>query len=510
MMSSDHIQELNFLFPVEFDAELAQILSEGMDLLSDYPEIRQRIISDMDDYSRAEKEKRLANEQWERDHRQLELINVPDNDSQPVTRSPMELATGRPRLKPELVYLFFICRGYYGGLYTKDNWSRIYDSITFRSFAERSLPQRYPSPTAISEHLNHISNDTRECIMQCQLAKVTGLKLDDFQTLAIDSTHIHSRSAWPVDTTLILKSLNRAYNLGQHMHNHDLDDFKPWHCPRWLKDLDTLEFQINMSKGRKRRRLSRKFLEKARKMENRLSSLWDDMDEIVSNHDLLPSKKVQLERHWNLLIDSLTEASILNDVAWRRLVDGEKVEREDFEKIFSTSDRSAAFIEKGGREKVFGYRVQFGRSRNGLVTSVIVPEGNAADSTMLVPMTDEHIKKTTVIPESVTTDDGYSSGKGRTILLKRGVKNVSINGSKGKKITPVEEWESELFNELRSHRSAVESLMFTGKFKFNFGQFSRCGIEAVRAEMLEKVIAHNFWRIAHEKARQKPKLAAAS
>jgi hypothetical protein len=507
-MNYDHIQGLDFLFPVEFDPELAQILSEAMDLWVGSPEIKQRISNDMDDYSLSEKRKRLADEEWEHNHRQLELIPALKNDSQPGISSPIELATGRPRLKSELIFLFFICRGYYGGLYTKDNWSRIYDSMTFRGFAAKYLPQTYPSKTAISEHLNHINNDTREYILGCQLAKVTGLNLDDFQTLAIDSTHIHSRSAWPVDTTLILKLLNRAYNLGQRMHSYGLDDFKHWHCPRWLKELDALEFQINMSKGRKRRRLSRKFLNKARKMEDRLSSLWEDMDAIVDNHNLPPSKSEQLERHWNLLLDSVSEASILNDIAWRRMVDGEKVKREDFEKIFSASDRSAAFIEKGGREKVFGYRVQFGRSRNGLVTSVIVPEGNAADSTMLVPMTDEHIKQTTVIPESVTTDDGYSSGKGRDTLLYLGVKNVSINGSKGKKITPAEEWESETFKELRAHRSAVESLMFTGKFKFNFGQFSRCGIDAVRAEMLEKVIAHNFWRIAYEKARQKPQLAA--
>ena len=428
-MNNDHIQGLEFLFPVEFDHELAQILSEAMDLWVEFPEIKQRISNGMDDYSLSEKKKRLADEQWEHNHRQLELISILENASQPVTSSPIELATGRPRLKPELIYLFFICRGYYGGLYTKDNWSRIYDSMTFRGFAAKYLPQTYPSRTAISEHLNHISNDTREYILGCQLTRVTGLKLDDFQTLAIDSTHIHSRSAWPVDTTLILKLLNRAYNLGQRMHKHGLDKFKHWHCPRWLEELNSLEFQINMSKRRKRRRLSRKFLNKARKMEDRLSSLWEDMDTVVSNHDLPPSKKEQLELHWNLLLDSLAEASILNDVAWRRLVDGEKVKRDDFEKIFSASDRSAAFIEKGGREKVFGYRVQFGRSRDGFITSVIVPEGNAADSTMLVPMTDEHIKQTTVIPESITTDDGYSSGKGRDTLLDRGVQNVSINGT---------------------------------------------------------------------------------
>jgi hypothetical protein len=42
-------------------------------------------------------------------------------------------------------------------------------------------------------------------------------------------------------------------------------------------------------------------------------------------------------------------------------------------------------------------------------------------------------------------------------------------------------------------------MIFTLRFKFNLHRFSRIGLEAVKAEFSEKVIAYNFWRNAHSK-----------
>ena len=168
--------------------------------------------------------------------------------------------------------------------------------------------------------------------------------------------------------------------------------------------------------------------------------------------------------------------------------------------------RSARFIKKGGRQTVFGYKIQLGRSANGFITSVLVPEGNAADSELLLLMVLDHLQRTGVIPNLVSTDDGYASAKGRNDVIKLGVKDVSINGSKGKKLTPEEDWTSQTYSQARSDRSAVESLMFTGKHGFEFGQFHRRGITGVRCEMLEKVMAYNFWRISYERTRQTEKL----
>ena len=56
------------------------------------------------------------------------------------------------------------------------------------------------------------------------------------------------------------------------------------------------------------------------------------------------------------------------------------------------------------------------------------------------------------------------------------------------------QWESQAYKEARRCRSAVESLMSTIKDGFEFGQLGRCGIEAVRDELLEKVLAYNCCR----------------
>jgi IS5 family transposase len=101
-----------------------------------------------------------------------------------------------------------------------------------------------------------------------------------------------------------------------------------------------------------------------------------------------------------------------------------------------------------------------------------------------------------VVPKKVSTDDGYAFRKSRDHLLAAGPKVVSISGSKGKKITPPEDWDDPEYQAARNDRSAIESLMFTLKHGFDFGRVARRGLENVRAEMLEKVLAYNFCRMA--------------
>ena len=76
-------------------------------------------------------------------------------------------------------------------------------------------------------------------------------------------------------------------------------------------------------------------------------------------------------------------------------------------------------------------------------------------------------------------------------LKELGVNVVSINGSKGKKITALSDWEDPVYQKARADRSSVESLMFTLKFNYDFGRLGRLGHSAVKTEMLEKILAHN-------------------
>ena len=137
-----------------------------------------------------------------------------------------------------------------------------------------------------------------------------------------------------------------------------------------------------------------------------------------------------------------------------------------------------------------------------------VPEGNTADSAQFVPCIRDAIARTGALA-ALVGNDGYSSRAGKEKPEEIGIGIVSISGSKGKKITDPEEWDSEPFRKARNDRSAVESLMFTLKDGFEFGRLSRRGIDAARSELTGKVLAYNFCRKIEIRKRQAEQLRLA-
>jgi hypothetical protein len=54
-----------------------------------------------------------------------------------------------------------------------------------------------------------------------------------------------------------------------------------------------------------------------------------------------------------------------------------------------------------------------------------------------------------------------------------GIKVVSISGAKGKKLIEAPQWKSQPYRQARAERSAIESLVFTLKEGFEFGEMVR-------------------------------------
>ncbi len=487
------------------DTKMAKVLEKAMELVRKYPEIIERIKQDQELDAKKSKLPRVLDKLWEEDQTlPLPLEVILANERGDLVAEDLELKVGHPRLKAEVVYLFMALRGCYGSVCSQNSWDRFSDSMTLRYYLDRYM-SRIPGRTTVLENLNAVSEDTRSFIINCQLAHVLDLGLDDFLKQTIDSTSVDANSAWPTELHLIQSFLNDAYRLGQRLDQFSLLNFHKWHIPGWLEELSDIEFEVNLSSRRKRRAFKTsylKFVKRAFKIVDYLAGEYDRFEDLVGGVDLMPSLRVPLTRLWERPGSDLLESYILLDYTAERVLGSGNTNRKAYEKIYSVSDRSARFINKGGRQTVFGYKIQLGRSENGFITSVLVPEDNAADSGQLLPMVLDHRNRTRILPGLVSTDDGYSSIKGRNDVLELGVKDISISGSKGKRITPQEDWESSVYSQARSNRSAVESLMFTGKHCFEFGQFHRRGIDGVRCEMLEKVMAYNFWRISYEQARQ--------
>jgi len=494
----------NLISPLP-DTDFRDFLDEVDHLLCFAPQIIEKIEQDLD--SHALKKKRLREQDREFFQNQtdkLPALDLPDPDASAAT-SPSTLLEGRPRMSATAVFLYLMLRGFLGSLTSKSARRMILESISLDDYLNRHGLKR-SGETTILENVNAVSFETRNFIMDRQIELVLHEELDDFKEATIDSTSVKANSSWPTDGKILIGLLGRAHRIGQQLHSLGLKDFRKGWLPRWLEKIHALEFRICLIAGkpksrRKMKKYYRQLLKLGKQSAEALARELANLEETLDIEKLPPSRREMCLRVLAQIRSDIADAKRVIAYANDRVFHG--ITLPSTEKIMSLADGSAAYIKKGGREAVIGYKPQLVRSAKGFVTSLIVPEGNAADSSELEPAIRESIRRTGVVAGLVSTDDGYSSAKGRAALLDMGVKDVSISGAKGRKITTPADWESEKYREARRQRSAVESLMFTIKDGFEFGKLGRRGIDAVRQELSEKVLAYNTCRIILIRQRRK-------
>ncbi len=484
-------RQLIFFNPL--NSRLSDFLNEIHQIARFEPAIVERIDEDLDLYAKKKKLQRLA------DARFLEgqTPDLPELKMQlrALKLEDVELETGRPRTEAYVVYLFLMLRGFNGGC--KDQHARLLleESVTLRLWLE-NLGLELPPASTLSDNLNAVSNATREFILQAQLHYIFEKGLDDFGKCLMDSTAVQANSDWPTDSNLMLKLIARICAIGSQLHRMGLPDINAVGLAAQQEELRRMSQQIDFLKGKARRQGRRKKLYfqlvwRVRRLRKRLLRDFERAKRnLETRTDLLPSRRLMAERAVSLLTGDLDALEQAARVCERRIMEGEKVPVA--EKILSISDPDAAFIVKGGWESVVGYRPQLARSGNGFVTALLLPRGNAADSPQLAPMVRQQIANTGVTPSMVSADDGYSSREGREEVLELGVNVVSISGAKGKKLIEPSQWKSPEYRRARAERSAIESLVFTLKESFDFGEMMRRSSENVLAEMLEKALAYNI------------------
>ena len=476
------------------DCEMKKVLDEAVSLLAGHLKILSCIEADQDAVGKAKKKIRQADQRWQA------IQTLPLGlcvGAEPVAADALTLGQGRPRMKPELVYVFLVLRGYLGSIGDQEARDRLLDSTTVQLYLFRR-GEVMPGWTTILENVNAVSNATRNLILDAQLALILDEGLDDFSQVLLDSTAVKAHSAWPTDARLLLGLLERAFVGSQKLEDFGLSNIPVWWVPRWLKKLRQLLFKINNATGKpgsksKRKKHYRQFFNNAAKILDHLILHCVEREPLQEAADQPPSRRALLVKLWQRLVQDVGDACAVFHYAEGRIFE-DKV-RPAAEKLLSLADGEAAYIKKGGREAVIGYKPQLARSAQGFVPALLVPEGHAADSTQLVPLVQQIQERTGVTPHDLGSDDGYTSQQGRDALLATGVEQISFSGSKGKKLLSEEEWNDPAYVEARRQRSAIESLIFTLKHVFAFGHLRRRGREEVYAELLEKVIAYHFSRM---------------
>ncbi|MBT7163972.1 MAG: transposase [Victivallales bacterium] len=479
--------------------ELRDIILEGLAISAATPEIFQLICGDVDLAAKKEKAGRLADQRW-LEKTTPALFEDGSGDDPEIAPGKLSLQTGRARLlDDEAIFVLYLCRGHLHSTTTPNAMDRLSDSVLIGEYlAARGM--RLPARTTLWSYLAAISPATRASIDLATVRHILGEGLDDMSQVAIDSFSVKADSAWPTDSGLLPKLLGRAFLVGNRMmERFGIRGFTGGCVPGWLKQLKSLDFSISCNCGKPNSRsttekLYLEVLEIATKIVERLARQLETLEPVWSGGDFMPSRQARFEQECGTVFDCLGQAVFLCEHARERICEGKS--RPAAEKVLSVSDRTAAYIKKGAREAVVGYKPQVLRTGNGFITVAELLPGNPADSGRLLPVVTSHIDQAGVVPSRVTGDDGYSCAATRNMLIRMGIEVVSISGSKGRKITSDEEWDSEPYVQARSARSAVESVIWVLRHNGGLYRFSRRGLDAVRAELQERVLAYNLSRCA--------------
>ncbi len=474
------------------DSDLRAFLGEAHTLIEASPRLVDAVETDLDRHALRKKAARVADARWlAKRTAPLPGLPEPAGDVDP----PLLLQQGRPRTPAYVVLVALLLRGYSGaGFKSGDVTCAMAESITLHVFFA-NLGLQMPGRSTLTELVNAVSNETRLLVLDAQVARALRLGLDDFDTMLQDSTHVGGNTAWPTDSRLMVALVSRLVRVGEGLERVQLPAIESGEVRKVLAKMVRLDREIAFSQGkqdgkRDRRRRYEKLLRMASQVHKLLTTHVTSLTVAMAALDVRPSHKKMAARAVERLRADLDALATVRTACEARVLREEKVPMS--EKILSLSDPDAGFISKGQREPVIGYKPQIARSGAGFVTGLRLPQGNAADSQQLVPMVEEVIARTHVVPKVLSVDDGYASADNVKALKMRDIDVISINGAKGRALTARADWESDVYAEARDKRSAVESLMFTLKHGFHFGEVARRGLPAVLAELLEKVLAYNL------------------
>jgi hypothetical protein len=501
--------------PVESD--LLMFVQEAHRLVAAFPSLVALVAADLDAHGCRKKAVRLADTAWIA-ARTAALPGIA-SEAGVIDPAQLRLQQGRERTPAYVVLMAVLLRGYFAAGFKACNVATMMrESITLHLFFT-NLGLKMPGRSTLTELVNAVTNETRLRILDAQAADVLRLGLDDFSTMLQDSTHVEGNTVWPTDSRTMVALVARVLHVGARLASVRLPVIQSPKAQRHLDALIKLDREIDMSRGKgERARAWKRRYEKVLWRANRVRGLLADavvqVEKALGSLDVRPSQKAVATRVVGRLradVDALAKV-ILHCEA--RIHAELKVPMAD--KILSVSDPDVGFIAKGQREPVIGYKPQIARSGAGFITGLLLPKGNAADSGQLVPMVDEVVQRTTRVPRVLSLDDGYASNANVEAMKTRGIEVVSINGSKGRALTACAAWNSDDYADARDLRSAVESLMFTLKQGFDFGEVARRGLTAVYGELLEKALAYNLCQVVRKRDavgqhdREAPALAPAA
>lgn len=364
-------------------------------------------------------------------------------------------ATGRKGLSVESVFRCMLLKQITGDSYEKLAF-HLSDSPSYRSFA-RLASQTNPSKSALSHSIRCIQPQTLERVFKAINHACFEQGLLDIHCLRIDSTVVKSNIAPPLDSKLLddgIRVLSRLMAKSRDVTGVKL------RLTDYRKASKSLAARIFYGKKTQKQSLYGELIPLARRVVGQTHRAIEQVKHGCANPEVSKAWIDEMT-HYRQLLERVI------DQAQRRVVQGEKVPAT--EKIYSLFEPHTDIIIKGPREIEYGHKINLSTDATGLITSLLIEEGNPCDTERFIAVIEAHQSTYGCAPKTTIADGGYASRKNIEQGKSLGVKRVGFHKKKGITLSDMG-MKAKTLKVLRDFRAGIEGNISELKRAFGAGK----------------------------------------
>jgi IS5 family transposase len=324
--------------------------------------------------------------------------------------------------------------------------------------------------------ISRISEDTLHKVLVEIIKFAIDEGYEDISKIRQDSTVVKSNIHYPTNNSLVWDCIHESHRLLSHLK----EEIGTLSFIDYTKSAKSTYFKINVTKSKdKQVDLFNKQLITFTKSINQVSNI---VKKKFDSHSL---KAYILVTELEELIPIMEK---IYSITYRKQILGESVPNN--QKLFSIYERHTDIIVKGGRDVLFGHKINLATGKSNLIIDCHIPKGNPADTKLFKPTIDRVIENYGVTPRDSSTDGGYGSKENLDHCKSKGIINIVFN----KVVGSLQNIASSLKMEtmLKKWRSGIEAAISNLKRGFDLRVCAWKGFKHFKAKVMWSVLAYNI------------------
>jgi IS5 family transposase len=360
------------------------------------------------------------------------------------------------------------------------------DSKTYRAYCGFGIADEIPAPSTLQRDLKKLRPETLETINRLMLGVAVEKKIEKGRKVRVDCTVVESNIHRPTDSSLLADSVRVLARLtGRAKEVLDLDFYFVDHSRRARKRALAI---LNATSDKKRKKPYQDLLRVTRWSVDYANEAVQAL-RLHAAVSVLPWVQEAADNAAEELGNYVSLAEQVISQTERRVLHGENVPAE--EKVFSIFEPHSDIIIKDRRETHYGHKITLTGGASGLVTDLVIEEGNPADSSLAVGMIVRQEEIYGRVPRQAAFDGGFASKANLVDLKNIGVQDVSFHKKRGLEVADMVKstW---VYKRLRNFRAGIEGMISFLKRGFGLRRCTWRGFTSFKSYAWASVVTANL------------------